>query len=359
MADLDGRFFGRVDRTDGIRRTHLGAFRTFGTAMATLVGHFGLHEREESGRGAQHTVRTHRHAKLTARAMLRKVTQASRTRRHERHAAVGRFPVENHGQSAVHLFLLRPGRRGEQQTRTGKESPAGNSPGLPLRSACDRAVRLRNAIRRMLFRQPRAIGDRPVAAGFDAVHTSHATAVVDAMGLAVDAGRLAPAGAQPAAVALLLVDHRAEQGVFRKEAQHGPDGTDRVAIRPAAAPCQHDQHDERDGRHDERRQALDPHVRAIERIAAGPLGEIGQQIVAPTVERSEKVLGDPSVGTVRSQKGRQRPDTRDERHDEQSQHTVAHGRAGEYEKRYFLFLPRPPNHDTTSWNTPSGQITEQ
>ena len=44
MAHLDGRLFGTVDGADGTGRTHFGALRTFGTAIAAFVGGFGLHQ---------------------------------------------------------------------------------------------------------------------------------------------------------------------------------------------------------------------------------------------------------------------------------------------------------------------------
>ena len=76
MANLDGRFLRLADRLDGSRRANLRALRTLRTAIATLVGHGGLHQREQIARWAQHVVLAHRHTQLATRAVPRQIAKA-------------------------------------------------------------------------------------------------------------------------------------------------------------------------------------------------------------------------------------------------------------------------------------------
>ena len=57
-------------------RTNFRAFRTFGTAVAFLERHFGLHECHETCAGLEYSVRTGRDAELTSRTVVAHVSQA-------------------------------------------------------------------------------------------------------------------------------------------------------------------------------------------------------------------------------------------------------------------------------------------
>lgn len=162
-----------------------------------------------------------------------------------------------------------------------------------------------------------------VAAGVDAVHAGDAAAVVYPVVLEVDAGGFALAAAQAARVAFLRVDAHPQEREAREEAQHRAHGADGVAIGAPAPPGQDGDDDQR-GRGDEkRRQALHPHARLIERIAVGPFGQVGQDVVSPAVERGEEVLRDAPVGTIGGQQGDQRADAGHEGDDEDREHAVA------------------------------------
>ena len=56
VTDARGRFFGNGYRTDGSCGTDFAASGTFRTAIATLIGHFGLHQSRQVGGGAEHSV---------------------------------------------------------------------------------------------------------------------------------------------------------------------------------------------------------------------------------------------------------------------------------------------------------------
>jgi hypothetical protein len=70
MAGMDGGLFLSRDGLNGTRRTDLAASCTFGTAVAALKRHHGLHKVLEVSGGAQNIVRTTRYAKLASCAML-------------------------------------------------------------------------------------------------------------------------------------------------------------------------------------------------------------------------------------------------------------------------------------------------
>ena len=157
-------------------------------------------------------------------------------------------------------------------------------------------------------------------AGVDAVHAGHAARVVDPVLHRIDARGLAFSGAERAGVAFPLVDHGAEERVAGQGAEYGAHRADRVAVGTSAAPGQHDEHDERRGGDEQRREALQPHVGLVEGVAVGPLGEVGQQVVAPAVDRGEEVCGDPPVGAVGCQQGDQRADACGDCRHEEHQH---------------------------------------
>ncbi len=136
---------------------------------------------------------------------------------------------------------------------------------------------------------------RVVLTSIYAVHARHATAVIYPVFLAIDARRLAFAGAETAPVALApsIVMRNNEK---REETQYRSYRTNSIAVSSSVPPCQHEQHNECRDSDQKRRQALYPHLRFIKGIAVRPLGEIGKQVVFPSVQGSEKIGSDTPVG---------------------------------------------------------------
>lgn len=305
---------------DGTGRADLRTLRALGAAIAAFVGGFGLHERLGPGGGPQNVIRTDRDAELAARAVRRQMAQGPGARRHEGRDAVRRPLVQNDGQTAVHFLFLRPDdRRTEQQPRSGQEIPAARI-GRSRRFRPFSGRRSRNGCGGL---RAKPVADRPVPANVEAVHAGHAARIVDPAVPVVDTGGLAPPGAQAAVPAFLRVDHGPEQRIFREEPQHRPHRADRIAIGPAVAPRQHDEHGARRSGDQQRRQARHPDLRFIERIASHTLGDRGQRIVAPEINRTEEVGGDTSVGAVRRKQSDQRTHAGDQRRDEQRQRPAA------------------------------------
>ena len=315
MTYLDGRLVCRRDFQNRARRTYFRTFRTFGPAVAELVRGYGLHERRQRGRRAQHARRTHRHAKLAARAVRGHVTEALRAGRHDRGGAVRNLLVRDDGQAAVHFFLLRPrhGCRGEQ-TQTGQKAPSGGI-GLPA------------AVRDRYGRTPTAlVPDRSAPALIDAIHAGDTARIIDLMLPAVDTRRLAPAGALSATVAFRNVDDRPQQRKAGKEPEHRTHRANRVAVGTTVPPRQNGQRREHGDSDRKGRQALDPDIRPVESVAAGPFGEAGQQVVAPLPKRREKIRSDTPVSSVRVQQRHDGAYARRERYDEQRKHRIAQPR---------------------------------
>ena len=173
---------------------------------------------------------------------------------------------------------------------------------------------------RVRFPPPQRIGDGPLAAVFEAVHTGHAAAVINFMRRRVDTRRLAVAGAELASVALRGVEMRFEQRVAGEESQHRAHRTDRITIGAAAAPRKNKQHGERHDGNKQRGETLHPDVDRIEGVAVHAPGDVCQQVVAPRVDRGQQVRGDAAVGAVRRE---QRTDTRQHRRDEHDEHPPA------------------------------------
>ena len=92
------------------------------------------------------------------------------------------------------------------------------------------------------------------------------------------------------------VDRDAEQRKAGEETQYRSYRTNSIAVSSSVPPCQHEQHNECRDSDQKRRQALYPHLRFIKGIAVRPLGEIGKQVVFPSVQGSEKIGSDTPVG---------------------------------------------------------------
>ena len=70
VASMDGCLFLSRDGFDGTSGAYLAAARTFGTAIAALKRHHGLHEVYQISGRTQYVVRAGRHAELAGRAFL-------------------------------------------------------------------------------------------------------------------------------------------------------------------------------------------------------------------------------------------------------------------------------------------------
>ena len=70
VADVNHRLFLTREVLDGAGRANMAALHAFGTAVAALKRHGGLHEVLQVGGGPKDIVRALRHAELAGRAML-------------------------------------------------------------------------------------------------------------------------------------------------------------------------------------------------------------------------------------------------------------------------------------------------
>ena len=119
MANLRGDFVFVLDRLDGTSRTDLRTAVAFGSAIAQLVTHDGLHQVHQVAGGTQHLIGTLRDTQLTARTVMSHVLSRQRAGRRQRCLALGGYLVLNLGQSAVHhlFFLLGQCGSGEHSRR--------------------------------------------------------------------------------------------------------------------------------------------------------------------------------------------------------------------------------------------------
>lgn len=180
----------------------VGATCTFGTAVAPLVGHLGLHEAVEPCRRAQHFVWADRHAQLTPRAVLVEVAAALCPGRHYGHIPVWSHLVFDDSQSSVYFLFLRLERSsgGEQGSGGQEVSPrhVGLVTLLPTVITCAGSG----------GRVAVCEADGRLVALVDAVHARHTPAVVYAVCLDVDTCRLAVAFTEMAVHTLAGVDDR-------------------------------------------------------------------------------------------------------------------------------------------------------
>ena len=143
------------------------------------------------------------------------------------------------------------------------------------------------------------------------------------MRLGVDTHRLAVPGALLAAVALVRIYHRTEQGEFRQESQHRPHRAHRVAPQPSPAERQESYQHKGHCGHCQRHSALHPHIRLVEGIAPRTLGKIGTQIVYPYIHRLEQIRRNASVGAVRGYQDGDSVQPQHHQHHKQRQHRPA------------------------------------
>ena len=131
-----------------------------------------------------------------------------------------------------------------------------------------------------------------------AIHTRNAARIVDGMLLGVDTRRFALACTNAAIDTFIGVDNGLQQRIFRQISEHGADRANRVAIRSATAPCKHNHNNRRHSGNYQRRQALKPHVNAIECVTVGAFRNVCQQIVRITIYRLKKVARNSAVRSI-------------------------------------------------------------
>ena len=139
------------------------------------------------------------------------------------------------------------------------------------------------------------VADGSLMAFSDAIHTSHATAVINPMVGDVDTSRLAIPGTQFAVYAFVLVNHRLQPRETGKEPQHRTYRTDSIAVSPSVPPRQYSYYNKGEQSDKEGRQAFQPHLRFIKSVTVGSLRKISEQVVPPAVYRGEQVAGYPPV----------------------------------------------------------------
>ena len=356
MTYLGRGFISYRDWLDSPCRADFGAMHALGPAITSLVRHFGLHQMQQVSRGPQDTIGAIGHAKLAAGAVLGEMPGVDRAGRQYPGSTVGHFLVFNHRQTAIHfLFLGFQGGRSGQQSRGGQEFAAGgihrsgrfyvqtglcrlhNMAGIRIeRLDCfpilgshppilSRKGLGRNALRACgkfpLGRMP--VMNRVLGAFADAIHAGHATAVVYLMVGDVDARGLAVAFAEFAADALGAIDDGLEPREAGQEAEQGSDRAYRVAIGAAVAPCQDNDNHESSRCNQKGRQAFDVNLDRVESVASGSFGKEGQQVVAPAVNRGEKIGSDAAVGGIGVEQGYKGGDAADQSRHEQDQNRVS------------------------------------
>ena len=104
MANLDGGLFHRRNAFNGSCRAYFRTTRAFGTAVAALVRHFGLHQRSEFVGWSQHLVGTFGNTQLARSAAVVKIVVATGTGRTRRQLTVRDFLLLNDSQATVHFL---------------------------------------------------------------------------------------------------------------------------------------------------------------------------------------------------------------------------------------------------------------
>jgi hypothetical protein len=161
---------------------------------------------------------------------------------------------------------------------------------------------------------------------------------LNALGLAMELAGLA-------VLALVVVNDRTEHGKAGEEAQRGAHGADIVAIGAAAPESQNPHHDQRDKGYNQGGKAAEPYLLVIEGIASSPFREAGQQVVAPNIDRLQKVLDHTAVSTVRGQKGDEYMDTGHKGYHIQGPHPIADSlhSLSVLERLFAAMGPKPGN----------------
>lgn len=106
VTNLDRRFIGTRDFSYRACGTDLRTACALRAAVAALVGRFGLHQCQDTRRGAKYTCRADRHTELTAGAVLREMAQALCAGRHDRSLSCRYFFVGNDREAAVNGLVL-------------------------------------------------------------------------------------------------------------------------------------------------------------------------------------------------------------------------------------------------------------
>ena len=219
MTSMNGGLFLSRNGLDGTSGTDFAATCTFGSAVATLKRHYGLHEVLQVGRRPQHIVRAARHAKLAGCAMPLQMSDADGSGRRDDGVALGGFLVLDDCQTAIHFHLgLGQGRCGASHSCTNEESAALRVDGL---RRCNGFLG--------------GVMQRIKLALVKAIAANHAARVVYRTVLEINGLCLAVFFAHATTLALVLVETHTQQREAREETQCRSHGANRVAIEAAFA----------------------------------------------------------------------------------------------------------------------------
>ena len=323
------RLFLAGDLFDGAGGAQLAAAGALRTAEALLVAHLRLHEVFEVRGGPEHVVRAFGHTQLAAGAVPIEVFDASGAGRRERNLALRGLLGKHVGKAAVSLLgnLLRAGFDALEgcgakgYRRSGHEGAAAVI-GLLVILIYPLVILSR---RRRIFLPRKLIFERIEFARPDAVEAVHAAGIVNLGRFFADgnAGGLAVMLASLAVLALVGVDHRAEHGKAREETEGGAYGADVVAVGAAAAEGEGYDHYQRHYGNHQRGSTPQPYLFFIESIAAGALGQPGQEVVAPEVDGLQKFLHHAAISAIGGQKGYYHLDAGQKAYDKQHPYAVA------------------------------------
>ena len=106
MPDLGSRLIGTCNGFDSARRAYLATLHAFRPTIPSFVGHRGLHELIQRGRGPQYFVGADRDTQLASCAMLGEVPRAPSSGRDDRHRTLRGFLLYDRGQASVYFLLL-------------------------------------------------------------------------------------------------------------------------------------------------------------------------------------------------------------------------------------------------------------
>lgn len=335
-ADLVRGLFFRGDRQYGSGRADLGALRALGPAVATLVAHLRLHQAVKIRRRTQDAVGACSHAELARRATVVEVFDAPGAERGDRYIPVRDFLVHHGCIATVNFLLLRLCHsRGCQRRSTDKESATRR-----VRALSRHPWALPEGLRSCVLPSVgKTVLQRRELTVINAVKTAHAPGRINAVRGNIYTRGLAIMLAYAAVLASLPVYHRTEKREPRQEAKDSADGADGIAIGASPLPGEDYDYYKSNGRNDERRETVNPHIAGVEGIAAGTFSDDGEEIVDALHNRGEQVLGDTSIGAVRRQDSDKSMEADEKSRDKKYQNPITDNPFLPGESKMLVILP--------------------
>ena len=167
------------------------------------------------------------------------------------------------------------------------------------------------------------VAERITVAFLQTIAARNAARIVNGMVCSIDTSRLATAFAEVATIAFIGINTHFEPRETRQKTEHSAHRADGVAVGAPIAPSENEQHYKGGQRDTESNPTAHPDFFVIDGVTVHALGEIGDAVVCPVVERCNQVLHHTSVGTIRCQKCHERAHARYHRHNEKCQHGIA------------------------------------